>query len=79
MNRWTVARFKTIKKYLQKLKIWKIFQKRQLLDGENNGFVISSLFIKEGNRVYTKEVKDGKSEHKLSKEETEAIKIAIKS
>ena len=50
-----------------------------LLDGKNNGFVISSLFIQEGNRVYTKEVKDGKSEHKLSKEELEAINRAINS
>jgi hypothetical protein len=48
-----------------------------LLDGKNNGFVISSLFIKEGNRVYTKAIKKGKSEHALSREETEAIKMAI--
>jgi hypothetical protein len=48
-----------------------------LLDGENNGFVISSLFVKEGNRVYTKEIKAGVSDHKLSKEESEAINRAI--
>lgn len=50
-----------------------------LLDGKNNGFVISSLFVKEGNRVYAKSVKDGKSDHLLSKEEIEAIDKAIKS
>ena len=50
-----------------------------LLDGKNNGFVLSSLFIKEGNRVYAKAVKAGKSEHALSKEESEAISRAINS
>lgn len=48
-----------------------------LLDGQNNGFVISSLFIKEGNRVYAKAIKDGKSEHPLSDEEQEALKRAF--
>ena len=50
-----------------------------LLDGKNNGFVVSSLFVKEGNRVYTKNVKAGKSEFKLSIEEQKAIEKAIKS
>lgn len=50
-----------------------------LLDDKNNGFVISSLFVKEGNRVYAKAVKDGKSDHLLSGEELEAIIKAIKS
>ena len=44
-----------------------------LLDKENNGFVISSLFIKEGNRVYAKAIKAGKCDYPLSKEEEEAI------
>ncbi|MEK7541041.1 MAG: DUF4446 family protein [Patescibacteria group bacterium] len=48
-----------------------------LLDGQNDGFVISSLFIKEGNRVYAKAVKNGKSEHSLSGEEQEALKRAM--
>ncbi len=48
-----------------------------LLDNQNNGFVISSLFIKEGNRVYTKAVKDGQSDYPLSNEEKEAIERAI--
>lgn len=50
-----------------------------LLDAKNNGLVISSLFVKEGNRVYTKDVKQGKSEYKLSEEEKEAIALAMES
>ena len=50
-----------------------------LLDDKNNGFVISSLFVKEGNRVYAKEIKGGKSDHLLSGEEKEAIAKAINS
>jgi len=48
-----------------------------LLDGKNNGFVISSLFVKEGNRVYAKSVKSGKSDYLLSDEEIKAIKEAM--
>lgn len=48
-----------------------------LLDRQNNGFVISSLFIKEGSRVYAKAIKNGKSEHSLSTEEQEALKRAM--
>jgi len=48
-----------------------------LLDDKNNGFLISSLFSNDGNRVYAKTVKDGKSEYTLSKEEVEAIEKAI--
>jgi len=44
-----------------------------MLDNKDNGFLISSLFTKEGNRVYAKTVKKGKSEHVLSNEEVEAI------
>lgn len=49
-----------------------------LMDAENNGFVISSLFVQEGNRVYAKALKQGKSDYVLSKEELEAIGKAIK-
>src|SRR3989344_1811349 len=48
-----------------------------LLDKQNNGFVISSLFIKDGNRVYAKAVNNGLSEHSLSNEEQEALKRAM--
>ena len=50
-----------------------------LLDSQNNGFVISSLFVNEGNRVYAKSVVAGKSEYTLSSEEKEAIPRAISS
>jgi len=50
-----------------------------LLDDKNNGFVISSLFLKEGNRVYAKTIKNGKSDYLLSEEEVEAVKRALDS
>lgn len=49
-----------------------------LLDNENSGFVISSLFVKEGNRVYAKAIRNGKSDHLLSEEEKEAIERAMR-
>jgi len=48
-----------------------------LLDNKDNGFVISSLFIKEGNRVYAKSIKNGQSDYPLSEEEKEALERAI--
>ncbi len=50
-----------------------------LLDANNNGFVITSIYGREGNRVFAKPVKDGKSNYPLSGEEEEAIKKAISS
>ena len=50
-----------------------------LLDDKNNGFVISSLFVKEGNRVYAKAIREGKSDYLLSDEERQAIERAINS
>mgnify|MGYP001559157419 CR=1 FL=1 len=48
-----------------------------LLDKKNNGFLISSLFVNEGSRVYAKTIRDGKSDYNLSKEELEAIERAV--
>jgi hypothetical protein len=48
-----------------------------LLDGNNNGFVITSLYTREGNRIYAKPIVDEKSQYLLSKEEKEAIEKAI--
>lgn len=48
-----------------------------LLDLGNNGFVITSIYSQEGNRVYAKSVNNGKSEYPLSEEEKEAIQKAI--
>lgn len=48
-----------------------------LLNGKNNGLVISSLYTKEGARVFSKAIKAGKTEkHPLTEEEESAIKIA---
>jgi len=47
-----------------------------LLDGDNNGVVITSLYSREGNRVYGKAVKSGASEYSLSNEEKKAIEKA---
>lgn len=48
-----------------------------LLDLNNDGFIITSHYGRESNRVYTKEIKNGKSEYSLSNEEEKAIKQAI--
>ncbi len=50
-----------------------------VLDGEENGFVITSLYGKDGNRIYGKEIEQGKSKHPLSDEERKAILNATKS
>lgn len=48
-----------------------------LLDGQNNGMVISGLHTREGNRVYAKPVEKGQAvKHPLTEEEKEAIKLA---
>ena len=47
-----------------------------LLDGNDDGIIITSLYTKEGNRVYGKPIKNGKSEYLLSEEEKEAIERA---
>ena len=49
-----------------------------LLDGKNNGFVVTSFYTKEGNRVYGKPIKNGKSQYALSQEELKAVEIAEK-
>ena len=48
-----------------------------LLDLENNGFVITSLYGRESNRVYAKPVKKGESKYELSTEEKKVIEKAI--
>ena len=47
-----------------------------LLDAKDNGMVITSLYTREGNRVYGKPVKKGESEYLLSEEEKQAISKA---
>ena len=48
-----------------------------VLDADNNGFVITSHYGRESNRVYAKPVGNGNSSYPLSKEEQEAINKAI--
>jgi hypothetical protein len=48
-----------------------------LLDADQNGFVLSSLHGREGDRVYSKEIKKGKAKTPLTQEEMEAIKQAV--
>lgn len=50
-----------------------------LLDGNNDGVVVTSLYSREGNRVYGKPVKSRISEYSLSNEEKKAIEKAISS
>lgn len=48
-----------------------------LLDANNNGIVITSLFSREGNRVYGKPINNAQSEYSLSDEEKKAIERAV--
>jgi len=47
-----------------------------LLDGNDSGVVITSLYAREENRVYGKPIKAGQSSYTLSEEEKTAIKKA---
>lgn len=47
-----------------------------LLDSENNGVIISSLYSREGSRIYSKPIKQGKSKYPLTEEEKKVIKQA---
>jgi len=48
-----------------------------LLDAHGDGFVLSSLFGRDESRVYCKPVEAGKSKYALSKEEQNAIEMAM--
>jgi len=47
-----------------------------LLDNHNSGVVITSMYGREQNRIYTKKVQSGASDSQLTDEETEAVQIA---
>ena len=47
------------------------------LDAHQSGIILTSLHGRQHNRVYTKQVTEGKSEHILSDEEKEALVQAI--
>jgi len=48
-----------------------------LLDGNNDGVIITSIYARDENRIYAKPIKNGKSEYPLSQEEENAIAKAI--
>ena len=48
-----------------------------LLDEDKNGVVISSLYSREGVRVYGKPIEEGKSPYSLSDEEERAITLSL--
>lgn len=48
-----------------------------LLDGRQDGFVLTSLYGRQEARVYAKQVKAGSSSARLSPEEQEAIRLAL--
>lgn len=50
-----------------------------LLDRDGNGVVLSSLYTREGVRVYAKEIRSGASKHPLSDEERDVVRQAMKS
>jgi len=47
-----------------------------LLDKQDSGFVITSLYLREGVRIFAKPIRQGKSEYSLSEEEKKAIEKA---
>jgi hypothetical protein len=48
-----------------------------LLDANHNGFVVTGLYTREGNRIFAKPIENGQSKYLLSGEEKEAIRKAI--
>lgn len=48
-----------------------------LLDRGNNGFILSSLYTREGVRVYAKNIERGKPKHALSEEEKRVLEEAV--
>jgi hypothetical protein len=50
-----------------------------ILDDNNDGFVITSHYLRDANRVYGKPIEGGKSKYQLSKEEEDAISKATNS
>jgi hypothetical protein len=48
-----------------------------LLDGNGDGFVVSSLHARAGTRVYAKSISGGASDSALSEEEGEALRQAM--
>ena len=50
-----------------------------VMDESKKGIVISSLYGRENSRIYAKPLEKGESKYQLSREESEAVKTALKS
>lgn len=48
------------------------------LDRENNGVLLSSLYTREGVRLYAKNIQNGESKHHLSEEEKKVLEETIR-
>jgi hypothetical protein len=48
-----------------------------LLDASRSGLVLSSIHHRDQARLYAKQIREGNSEHELSPEENEAIRLAL--
>lgn len=48
-----------------------------VLDGQGDGYIVSSLHARQATRIYAKVIAGGRSEANLSDEETEALRQAI--
>ena len=48
-----------------------------VLDAHDNGVIVSSFHGREGTRVYSKDIKNGKTKAKLTEEEKQALEQAI--
>ena len=49
-----------------------------MLDSNNNGIIISGIFGREDSRTYVKPIVEGESTYKLTEEEEQALKDAMK-
>jgi hypothetical protein len=49
-----------------------------LLDGKENGLILTGLHTRDRTRLYIKSIERGKSKHKLSEEEKKALAKALK-
>ena len=49
-----------------------------MLDSNNNGIIISGIFGREDSRTYVKPIVEGESTYKLTQEEEQALKDAMK-
>ena len=50
-----------------------------LLNNNNDGVVLNGIYSREMSNIYAKQIKNGKSNNKLSEEEAKALEIAVNS